>query len=539
MNTAAKWWQNAVIYQIYPRSYRDSNGDGIGDLKGITEKLDYLKHLGIDAIWLSPVFKSPQDDNGYDISDYQDIDPLFGNLDDMLELLRQANDRGIKILLDMVLNHTSDEHPWFLEAKSSRDNPKHDWSVWRDGTPDCPPNEMKSNFSGSAWQWCEECQQYYLHLFSVRQPDLNWENPQVRKALFDMMNWWAQKGAGGFRLDVIDNVAKDPDKMLVEEGPMLHPYIREMSAAVLKDTDLCTVGECWSATPETAKLWSNPDGSELSMVFQFEHIMLDQIPGKEKWDLRPLPMMELKAALSKWQTELNGKGWNSLFWENHDLPRIVSRWGNDGQYRETSAKMLATVLFGMQGTPYIYQGQELGMTNVRYELEEYRDIELRNMAKERLAAGYSKESVMESIYAKGRDNARTPMQWDASENAGFTTGTPWLKVNPNYLQINVAAQLDDPDSILNYYRHLIALRKREAVIREGDYRELMADREDIIAYERAMEGRKLTVLANFTDREISVCEETMANAGAPELSNYPDVPQAGKLRPYEAVMYLK
>jgi len=539
MNANAKWWHDAVIYQIYPRSYRDSDGDGIGDLKGITEKLDYLKYLGIDAIWLSPVFKSPQDDNGYDISDYQDIDPLFGSLEDMLELLRQANDRGIKILLDMVLNHTSDEHPWFLEAKKSRDNPKHDWYVWRDGTPDCPPNELRSGFSGSAWQWCEECQQYYLHLFSVKQPDLNWHNPEVRKALFDMMNWWAEQGAGGFRLDVIDNVAKEPDNMIVTEGTMLHPYIQEMSAAVLQGTDLCTVGECWSATPETAKLWSNPDGSELSMVFQFEHIMLDQIPGKDKWDLRPLPMLELKQALSKWQTELNGRGWNSLFWENHDLPRIVSRWGNDGEYRVQSAKMLATVLFGMQGTPYIYQGQELGMTNVRYELEEYRDIELRNMAKERLAEGYSMESVMESIYAKGRDNARTPMQWDAGENAGFTTGEPWLKVNPNYTEINVAAQLDDPDSILNYYRRLIALRKRERVIRDGEYRELMGEREDVIAYERVMEGRKLTVLANFTDKEISICSRIAENAGQPELSNYPDAPQCGRLRPYEAVLYLK
>ena len=538
MTRLTKWWQKAVIYQIYPRSFCDSNGDGIGDLPGVISKLDYIKSLGVDAIWLSPVFKSPQDDYGYDISDYQDIDPMFGSMEDMKELLRQANARGIKILVDMVLNHTSDEHPWFIEAKKSRDNPKHDWYVWRDGVPGTPPNEMCSCFSGSAWEWVEECQQYYLHQYSVKQPDLNWDNPEVRQALYDMMNWWADNGAGGFRLDVIDSIAKEPDKMVTAEGTNLHNYIKEMSAAVLKGRDLVSVGEAWSATPERAMLWSNPDGSELSMVFQFEHIVLDQ-NGPFKWDLAPLPVDKLKSVIAKWQTQLNGKGWNSLFWENHDVPRIVSRWGNDKEYRVESAKMLATILYGLQGTPYIFQGQELGMTNARYELEEYRDIEIRNMVAERLEAGYPMEDIMQSVYAKGRDNARTPMQWNAGPNAGFTSGQPWLKVNPNYTEINVEDQLNREDSILNYYRKLIALRKREDVIRDGEYQEILPERLDVIAYSRNNGSRTLTVVANFTGSEIDFPADILANAGDLEIANYADAPVNGRLRPYEARMYLK
>ena len=535
---AAKWWQNAVIYQVYPRSFADSNGDGIGDIPGIIEKLDYIASLGVDAIWLSPVFRSPQDDNGYDISDYRDIEPMFGTLEDMRRLFAEAEKRGLKIIVDMVLNHTSDEHPWFIESKSGKDNPKHDWYVWRDGTPDSPPNEMKSVFGGPAWEWCEDCGQWYLHQYSVKQPDLNWDNPDVRHALYDMMNWWAQQGAGGYRLDVIDSIAKEPDKMITAEGTMLHPYIREMSAAVLKNTDLVAVGECWSANPERAKLWSNPDGSELSMVFQFEHIVLDQA-GWEKWDLAPLPVDKLKQVLCKWQTKLAGQGWNSLFWENHDLPRIVSRWGDDGVYREKSAMMLATILFGLQGTPYIFQGQEIGMTNARYELEEYKDIEIRNMAAERLARGYTREAVMESIHAKGRDNARTPMQWSDDKNAGFTEGEPWIKVNPNYREINVAAQENDPHSILNYYRCLVKLRKSEPVFLEGEYEEILPERLDIIAYSRKTENRKLTVVTNFTGETVDFPREILDDAGEPALSNYDTWPKNGKLRPYEAVMYLK
>lgn len=538
MNQNFKWWQQAVIYQIYPRSFCDSDADGIGDIPGIISKLDYIKSLGVDAIWLSPVFKSPQDDNGYDISDYQDIEPMFGSMEDMRRLMAEAEKRGMKIIVDMVLNHTSDEHPWFIEARSSRDNPRHDWYVWRSGTPDCPPNDLRSCFGGSAWEYVPELGQYYLHQYSVKQPDLNWDNPEVRYALYDMMNWWADNGAGGFRLDVIDSVAKEPDKMITAEGTNLHPYIKEMSAAVLRGRDLVTVGECWSATPETARLWSNPDGSELSMVFQFEHIVLDQ-EGPFKWDLKALPMGELKRVIRKWQTGLRGQGWNSLFWENHDLPRIVSRWGNDGEYREKSAMMLATILFGLQGTPYIFQGQELGMTNARYELEEYRDIEIRNMAAERLAQGYSMDAVMESIHAKGRDNGRTPMQWTAGENAGFADGTPWIKVNPNHTYINVEAQEADPYSILNYYRYLVGLRKREAVILDGDYQEILPEREDLFAYTRDNGTRKLTVIANFTGREIPFPQKILENSGAPEIGNYIDWPSGGRLRPYEAIMYLK
>lgn len=539
MDKNLHWWQRAVIYQIYPRSFCDSDGDGIGDLQGIIGKLDYVASLGVDAIWLSPVFKSPQDDNGYDISDYQDIEPMFGSLDDMRTLIQEAKKRGIRIIVDMVLNHTSDEHPWFLEAKKSRDNPKHDWYVWRDGVPGKVPNKLHSCFGGSAWEWCEECGQYYLHQYSVKQPDLNWDNPEVRHALYDMMNWWAEQGAGGFRLDVIDSVAKEPDKMITAEGTMLHEYIREMSAAVLKGTDLVAVGEAWSANVERAKLWSDPKGSELSMVFQFEHIGIDQQKGKDKWDLAPFRLKKLKQILGRWQRELNGQGWNSLFWNNHDLPRIVSRWGNDGQYRVESAKMLATVLYGLQGTPYLYQGEELGMTNAPYALEEYKDIEIVNLIRDRRAAGYSDEELTVSIHAKGRDNARTPMHWDATEKAGFTTGEPWLKINPNHVTINAADQVGRADSVFSYYQKLIALRKREAVICDGSYTEIYPSREDLFAYVRQNEDTVLTVVANFTANTIRFPKAKLNRAGVLEICNYADAPIDGTLRPYEARIYIK
>ena len=445
-----QWWKKAVIYQVYPRSFQDSNGDGIGDINGIIERLGYLEDLGIDAIWLSPVYQSPQDDNGYDISDYQDIDPMFGTLDDMERLIKEAKNHHIRIIMDLVLNHTSDEHRWFLEAKKSKTNPYHDYYVWRDGVEGTPPNDMTACFGGSAWEWVPEVQQYYFHQFSVKQPDLNWDNPKVRREIYDMIYWWMEKGVGGFRLDVIDQIAKEPDKKITNNGPRLHEYLREMSRETFQKGDLITVGEAWGATTENAKQFSNPDGSELSMVFQFEHIGLDQQEGKEKWDLAPLPFLKLKEIWNRWQTELNRFGWNSLFWNNHDLPRIVSRWGNDKEYRAESAKMLATLLHGMQGTPYIYQGEELGMTNVQYAIEDYRDIEIRNMYQERLAKGYEEADIMRSIHAKGRDNARTPMQWDDTENAGFTQGIPWIKVNPNYREINAESQVNDPCSIYNY-----------------------------------------------------------------------------------------
>ena len=432
-----QWWHSSVVYQIYPRSFKDSNGDGIGDINGIREKLDYLKELGIDVIWLSPVYKSPNDDNGYDISDYCDIMDEFGTMEDMDNLLKEANERGIKILMDLVVNHTSDEHKWFIEAKKSKDNEYRDYYIWRDSVDGNEPNDLGSTFSGSAWQYDETTGQYYLHLFSKKQPDLNWENEKVRNEVYKMMNFWVDKGIGGFRMDVIDLIGKVPDEMITGNGPKLHEYLQEMNKAALEGKDLLTVGETWGATPDVAKLYSNPGRKELSMVFQFEHIGLDQIEGKEKWDVKSLELLDLKKVLSKWQTELEGQGWNSLFWNNHDLPRIVSRWGNDKEYRIESAKMLATLLHGMKGTPYIYQGEELGMTNVRFDdINDYNDIESLNMYKDRLSKGYSHNEIMESIYAKGRDNARTPMQWDDSENAGFTTGTPWLAVNKNYDKIN-------------------------------------------------------------------------------------------------------
>lgn len=531
-----QWWKNAVIYQVYPRSFCDSNGDGLGDIPGILSKLDYLQQLGVDAIWLSPVFRSPQDDNGYDISDYQDIDPMFGTLSDMDELIAQAKKRKIRIIMDLVLSHSSDEHTWFREAKKSRQNPWHDFYIWRDGQPDNPPNDLESAFGGSAWEWVPEVEQFYFHRFSKKQPDLNWENPQMRQSLYTMIRWWADRGIGGFRLDVVDLFGKIPDQKILENGPKLHEYIREMRREAFTAPDLVTVGEAWSATPAIARQYSAPDGSELSMVFQFEHLVLDQQPGGEKWDLAPLPLGQLKQVICRWQQELEGTGWNSLFLENHDLPRIVSRWGDDGKCREPSAKMLASLLFGLQGTPYVYQGQELGMTNVRYPLEEYRDIETLGMYRKYKALGWPEEKILRSIHARSRDNARTPMQWSGAENAGFTTGTPWLKVNPNYKTINADNQLSDPDSVFSYYQRLIRLRKGHPVFREGTFRLVLADHEDIFAYTRTTAAAQLLVVCNFRGADI---EDPLAIGETPVLCNYPDQPLLGRLRPYEARIYLR
>ncbi len=541
MNRAGncQWWKNAVIYEIYPRSFADSNHDGIGDLQGIISKLDYLENLGIDAIWLCPVCKSPQDDNGYDISDYQDIDPVFGTLKDMEELIQEAEKRHIRIIMDLVLNHSSDEHYWFQEARKSRDNPYHDYYVWRDGAERIPPNDMRAAFGGSAWEWVPEVKQYYFHQFSVKQPDLNWENPRLRQEIYHMINWWISKGVGGFRLDVIDQIAKEPDKKITNNGPRLHEFIRELSRETFRKADLVTVGEAWGATIDLAKLYSNPDGSELSMVFQFEHICLDQIEGKEKWDLAPLPFLKLKEVFGRWQRELYEKGWNSLFWNNHDLPRIVSRWGNDGRYRVESAKMLAILLHGMQGTPYIYQGEELGMTNVQYGIEEYRDIETLNLYKERLEAGYTKEDIMHSIYAKSRDNARTPMQWNDRENAGFTEGKPWLRVNPNYREINAAKQTEDEDSVFRCYQELIRLRKKYPVFTEGRFQMLLETDENIFAYTRTDARTQLIVVCNFYDKTVSCQAGCLEHSARLLIGNYKDTGQTMLLRPYEARMYLK
>ena len=536
-----KWWHSSVVYQIYPRSFNDSNGDGIGDINGIREKLDYLKEFGIDVIWLSPVYKSPNDDNGYDISDYCDIMDEFGTMDDMEKLLKEANEKGIKILMDLVVNHTSDEHKWFIEAKKSKDNKFRDYYIWRDPVNGHEPNNLGSCFSGSAWQYDESTDQYYLHLFSKKQPDLNWENENVRNEVYKMMNFWIDKGIGGFRMDVIDLIGKVPDEMITGNGPKLHDYLQEMNKAALEGHDLLTVGETWGATPEIAKLYSNPKRKELSMVFQFEHIGLDQIEGKEKWDVKPLDLLDLKKVLSKWQTELEGEGWNSLFWNNHDLPRIVSRWGNDREYRVESAKMLATLLHGMKGTPYIYQGEELGMTNVRFEdINEYNDIETLNMYKDRISKGYSHDEIMASIYAKGRDNARTPMQWDSTENAGFTTGKPWLKVNKNYKFINVEDCLQDKDSIFYHYKKLINIRKHNDTIIYGNYKLLLPEDKNVFAYSRELNGDKIVVVCNFYNKEINLNFKEDFNNVEILLSNYKDssiLMKDLKLRPYEVIMY--
>ena len=526
------WWKSAVFYQIYPKSFMDTNGDGVGDLKGITGKLDYLADLGIDGIWLSPVFVSPQADNGYDISDYCAIDPMFGPMEDMDELIAEAKRRGISIIMDLVLNHSSDEHPWFIEAKKGRDNPYHDYYVWRDGEPDCPPNDMRACFGGSAWTYVPEVGQYYFHQFAAKQPDLNWENPALRRDLYRCIRFWVDKGVEGFRLDVIDQIAKEPDRRITGNGPRLHEFLRELSAEAFCEEGLVTVGEAWGANVERARLYSAPDASELSMVFQFEHICLDNGESGEKWDAVKLSLPALKRCMERWQKGLYGTGWNSLFMDNHDLPRIVSRWGDDGQYRVESAKMLATMLHGMQGTPYVYQGEELGMTNVKLPIEQYVDLEIHNVYAERIVAGYAPEDVMASIWARGRDNARTPMQWNAGENAGFTTGKPWLPVNPNHTEINAEAALADPDSVFHYYKKLIALRKALPVFRDGSFTLLCPEDESVFAYTRDTETEHMLVVCNFTGEEAPFTVPEAFAGAKTLLANYEG--EAAVLRPYEA-----
>lgn len=494
------WWQEVVVYQIYPRSFKDSNGDGIGDLPGIIEKLDYLEKLGIGAIWLSPVYQSPNDDNGYDISDYEAIMTEFGTMEDMDRLIAEAKKRNIRIIMDLVVNHTSDEHAWFVEARKSKDNPYRDFYVWADPSEDGGvPNGLRSAFSGSAWQLDEATGQYYLHLFSKKQPDLNWQNEKVRQAVYQMMNFWIDKGIGGFRMDVIDLIGKVPEKEITGNGPRLHEFLQEMNQATFGKHDLLTVGETWGATPEIAKLYSNPDRHELSMVFQFEHIGLDQQEGGEKWDLAPVDLGKLKQIFAKWQTELDNQGWNSLFWNNHDLPRMISRWGNDGQYRVESAKMLAILLHMQKGTPYIYQGEEIGMTNTAItDISQARDIETINMYHERLANGYAKEDIIHSINVKGRDNARRPVQWNNHAFAGFSTVEPWIAVNDNYEKINVEQALADPDSIFYTYQKLIALRKANPIMIWGDF-ELVDTQEEVFAYLRKYQGETWLVVTNFSN----------------------------------------
>lgn len=547
------WWKEAVIYQIYPRSFMDSNGDGIGDLQGIVSRLDYLKYLGIDVIWLSPVYKSPNDDNGYDISDYQDIMDEFGTMEDFDELLAAAHERGIKIVMDLVVNHTSDEHQWFVESRKSKDNAYRDYYIWREGRDaQTPPNNWGSCFGGSAWQYDETTGMYYLHLFSKKQPDLNWDNPQVRREVFDMMTWWCDKGIDGFRMDVISMISKTkemPDGIDGDfgpyciHGPNVHQYLREMNQEVLSKYDIMTVGETAGVTIEQAQQYAGEDAHELNMVFQFEHVEGDGKYGK--WTDEKIPLVTLKKILSRWQTELYGKAWNSLFWDNHDQPRAVSRFGDDRpMYREVSAKMLATCLHMLQGTPYIYQGEELGMTNYPFRSpDDFRDIESVNAYREWCSEGrLSHEVFWPCLTFKSRDNARTPMQWDDSAQAGFTTGTPWLAVNPNYTEINAKAETADVNSVFHYYKKLITLRKENPVVVYGRYEALMEDSEDLFVYTRELDDEKLLVVCNFCDHAVGFTIPTDF-VGAPCLiSNVEnEYDKAGMtLKPYEAfVLYRK
>ena len=546
------WWKEAVVYQIYPRSFCDSNGDGIGDLNGITSKLDYLKELGIDVIWLSPVYKSPNDDNGYDISDYEDIMTEFGTMDDFDKMLAAAHERGIKIVMDLVVNHTSDEHPWFVESRSSKDNEKRDYYIWKEGKDGKEPTNWGSAFSGPAWKYDEKTDMYYLHLFSVKQPDLNWENPKVRKEVFDMMTRWCEKGIDGFRMDVISLISKPegyPDAKVVglygdmgicANGPKVHDYLKEMNEKVLSKFDIMTVGETAGVTLEEAKKYANTDGSELNMVFQFEHMDLDG-GEKFKWSTQPMPLVPLKENLSKWQKGLDGVAWNSLYFCNHDQPRIVSRLGDESDaYRELSAKCIATCLHMMQGTPYVYQGEELGMTNTVFNsVDDFRDLESINAYRELVESGlYTDEDMFPKIAHKSRDNARTPMQWDASENSGFTTGTPWIAVNPNYKKINVADQLKREDSVFHYYQKLIRLRKENEIIVYGNYELLLPEDENIFAYVRTLDNQKLLVVCNFSKSEQKFDFSGYENAKV-LISNYNrDAGKDGILKPYEAIVLL-
>jgi oligo-1,6-glucosidase len=510
------WWRSAVVYQIYPRSFADSDGDGVGDLGGILQRLDHLEHLGVEVVWLSPIYPSPQDDNGYDIADYTDVDPTFGTLAQLDELIAELHGRGMKLVMDLVVNHTSDEHPWFVESRSSTDNPKRDWYWWRPPREDgSPPNNWGSFFSGSAWELDETTGEHYLHLFSRKQPDLNWENPEVRAAIFAMMRWWLDRGVDGFRMDVINLISKHPDLPDGEQppgalhadgspyfvsGPRIHEFLHEMHQAVFAGhrDRLLLVAETPGATVEEARLFTDPAREEVDMVFQFDHVQLDQ--GATKWDVAPLDLVRLKATMRRWQDGLADVGWNSLYWDNHDQPRAVSRFGDDGKHRVAAAKMLATVLHLHRGTPYIYQGEELGMTNAPFaSIGDLRDIESLNHHAEALASGADPDEVMAALRVMSRDHARTPMQWDASPNAGFTTGEPWIAVNPNHVEINAEAQSGDPDSVLAHHRAVIALRHSEPAVASGDFTMLLVDDPHVYAFTRRLGDTELLVLGNFGD----------------------------------------
>lgn len=553
-----RWWKESVVYQIYPRSFCDSNGDGIGDLNGITGKLDYLKELGIDVIWLSPVYKSPNDDNGYDISDYQAIMDEFGTMEDFDRMLATAHEKGIKIMMDLVVNHTSDEHKWFIESRKSTDNPYRDYYIWRPAKEDGSlPNNWGSCFSGPAWEYDKTTDMYFLHLFSKKQPDLNWDNPAVRQDVFDMMNWWLKKGVDGFRMDVISLISKEPglpDKEtgingyatfnVSANGPHVHEYLQEMRQKALNNADTITVGECSGVTLEEAKKYARSDEKELNMVFQFEHMDVDSDEKAGKWTTRKMDLRNLKKILTRWQKGLQDIAWNSLYWENHDQPRSVSRFGNDSdEYREISAKMLATCIHMMQGTPYVYQGEELGMTNCPFNtLDNFRDLESINAFHELTEQGkMTEEDMMAAIGYKGRDNARTPMQWDDSAYAGFSTTNPWIMVNPNYTKINAKDQVNRKDSVFKYYQKLIKLRHESELIVYGTYDLILDDDKDIYAYIRTLGDEKLIVYCNFSEntREVELPEEFVNKKVL--ISNYSDAKANQKitLRPYEAIVIQK
>jgi oligo-1,6-glucosidase len=561
-SAATSWWKSAVVYQVYPRSFADSNGDGIGDLPGLIGKLDYLRQLGVDVVWVCPFYRSPMDDNGYDISDYQDVDPSFGTLADVDELIRQLHARNMKLVIDVVVNHTSDEHPWFTASRSGTDSPKRDWYWWRPpragmvgGAPGAEPTNWISRFSEAAWTFDETTGEYYLHLFSHRQPDLNWENPEVRQAIYAMLRWWLERGVDGFRMDVINMLSK---RLPLRDGPALpsgpygdgsasylggpriHEFVQELHAQVIAGQEkvLLSVGEMPGVTVDEAVRFTDPANLELDMVFQFEHVNLDYGPGG-KFDIQPLRLLDLKASLGRWQTGLADRGWNSLYWDNHDQPRAVSRFGcDDPAYRELSAKLLATVLHLHRGTPYVYQGEELGMTNVRFDsIDDFQDIQSRNYYRFAVSAGMDPYQVLAALHARSRDNGRTPMQWDAGPQAGFSTGVPWLPVNRNYTQINAAAQVGDPDSVFSHYQRVIELRHQSAVVVHGDFTMLLPDDERVYAFTRRLGGTELLVLANFSSETVTAALPAVDGWTGAELllGNYPkptaDLPT---LRPWEA-----
>ncbi|WAH99540.1 alpha-glucosidase [Arthrobacter sp. MMS18-M83] len=562
MSTDQDWFRSAVVYQIYPRSFADSDGDGVGDLRGIIGRLDYLNKLGVDVLWLSPVYRSPQDDNGYDISDYQDIDPIFGDLETLDELIAGLHARDMKLVMDLVVNHTSDEHRWFMESRSSLENPKRDWYWWRSprggaepGSAGAEPNNWGSAFSGPAWEYDQTTGQYYLHLFSKKQPDLNWENPEVRAAIYSMMNWWLDRGVDGFRMDVINFISKDqqlPDGPKSDDklygdggahficGPRIHEFLQEMHQEVFagRDRQLLTVGEMPGVTVEDAAIFTDPARHEVDMVFQFEHVALDQEDGN-KWRPKKLLLTELKKSLARWQEGLAACGWNSLYWGNHDQARAVSRFGNDGEYREVSAKMLAGILHLHRGTPYVYQGEELGMTNMSFgAIRDYRDIEVLNHHREATThLGHTDAEVLAALAPLNRDNARTPVQWDGSRNAGFTTGAPWIAVNPNARSINAAAQVEDPDSVFNFYREVIALRHRDPVVSHGDFSMLLPEDEHVYAFNRSLDGTEMLVIGNFSsaERMADIDDDSWATAEQ-VLANYP-AEKSLRLRPWELKVF--